>query len=118
MSDLATATMRIPNRRSVALSEPSWVKAALVTLAIGFLALFLLVPLVAVFVEAFRKGVGAYFASFSDPAALSAIRLTLLAAAIAVPANLIFGLAASWAIAKFNFVGKNVLITLIDLPFA
>jgi sulfate transport system permease protein len=118
MSDAAVATMRIPNRTSVALSEPTWVKAALVTLAIGFLALFLLVPLVAVFFEAFRKGVGAYFDCFRDPAALSAIRLTLLAAAIAVPANVVFGLAASWAIAKFNFLGKNVLITLIDLPFA
>ena len=85
---------------------------------LAFLALFLVVPLAAVFVEAFRKGVGAYLASFTDPAALSAIRLTLLTAAIAVPAELVFGLAAAWAIAKFDFPGKSLLVTLIDLPFA
>ena len=76
------------------------------------------VPLAAVFVEALRKGVGAYFESFNDPAAWSAIKLTLLAAAVSVPVNIVFGLAASWAIAKFEFVGKSILITLIDLPFA
>ena len=93
-------------------------KYVLLVLTFGFLGLFLFLPLVAVFVEAFRKGAGAYLATFSDPAALSAIKLTLLVSAIAVPLNLVFGLAASWAIAKFNFIGKNVLITLIDLPFA
>ena len=83
-----------------------------------FLALFLFLPLLSVFTEALRKGLGAYFASFTDPAARSAIWLTLLVAGISVPCNLVFGLAASWAIAKFEFQGKNVLITLIDLPFA
>ena len=104
--------------RTSATKEPTWIKFGLLALALAFLGLFLVVPLAAVFVEALRKGFGAYFASFRDPAALSAIRLTLLAAAVAVPANLVFGLAASWAIAKFNFVGKSVLLTLIDLPFA
>jgi len=101
-----------------AIAEPAWVKWLLVTVSLGFLGVFLLMPLAAVFVEAFRKGAGAYFTSFRDPAALAAIKLTLLVAAIAVPANCVFGLAASWAIAKFSFVGKNLLISLIDLPFA
>ena len=100
------------------LGEPGWMRALLIALTLGFLGLFLLVPLAAVFAEALRKGFGAYMASFDDPAALAAIRLTLTAAAIAVPANVIFGLAASWAIARFEFRGKSLLITLIDLPFA
>ena len=100
------------------LGEPGWMRALLIALTLGFLGLFLLVPLAAVFAEALRKGFGAYLASFDDPAALAAIRLTLTAAAIAVPANVIFGLAASWAIARFEFRGKSLLITLIDLPFA
>ena len=99
-------------------SEPAWVRRALIGVAVGFLALFLFVPLAAVFAEALRKGFGPYFASLRDPAALAAMRLTLTAAAIAVPANLVFGLAASWAIARFEFRGKSLLVTLIDLPFA
>ncbi|HEX8984617.1 MAG TPA: sulfate ABC transporter permease subunit CysW [Bryobacteraceae bacterium] len=98
--------------------EPRWVKGALLAFSLAFLALFLLLPLAAVFTEAFRKGVGAYLASFRDPAAQAAIRLTLTTAAIAVPLNVIFGLAASWAIARFDFPGKSALLTLIDLPFA
>jgi len=94
------------------------VKWACIFVTLAFLILFLLVPLAAVFTEALRKGFGPYFKSFQDPAAISAIKLTLLAAGIAVPLNLIFGLAASWCIAKFEFVGKNLLTTLIDLPFA
>jgi sulfate transport system permease protein len=94
------------------------VKWLLLGTSLAFLGLFLVVPLAAVFAEALRKGLGAYVESFRDPAALSAIRLTLLAAAIAVPVNVVFGLAASWAIAKFEFAGKSVLTTLIDLPFA
>jgi sulfate transport system permease protein len=86
--------------------------------ALLFLSLFLFVPLAAVFTEALRKGLGQYFAAFRNSDALFAIRLTLTVAAIAVPFNLVFGLAASWAIAKFNFPGKSLLITLIDLPFA
>lgn len=86
--------------------------------ALGFLAFFLALPLAAVFTEAFRQGVGAYFASFDDPDALASIKLTLLTAAIAVPANTVFGVAAAWLIAKFSFRGKSLLTTLIDLPFA
>src|SRR5450432_135904 len=93
-------------------------KWLLIIVSLIFLGLFLFVPLAAVFTEALRKGFGPYFHSLRDPAALSAIRLTLLTSAIAVPLNMVFGLAASWAIAKFEFAGKSILITLIDLPFA
>jgi sulfate transport system permease protein len=85
---------------------------------LAFLGLFLVLPLAAVFAEALRKGGAAYLASFQDPDALAAIRLTLTVAAIAVPLNLVFGIAAAWAIAKFDFKGKSLLITLIDLPFS
>ena len=88
------------------------------TLALGFFALFLLLPLIAVFVEALRKGWAAYLAALVEPDAVSAIRLTLLTAAIAVPLNLVFGVAAAWAITKFDFRGKQLLITFIDLPFS
>jgi sulfate/thiosulfate transport system permease protein len=98
--------------------DPAWVRWLLTAIALGFLAFFLVLPLAAVFAEAFRRGIGAYFASFTDPDALAAIKLTLLAAAISVPSNVVFGVAAAWAIAKFEFRGKSVLITLIDLPFA
>ncbi len=106
----------VARRRATA--EPVMVRGLLIGLALAFLGLFLVVPLVAVFAEAFRKGVQVYLAAFTEPDALAAIELTLLVAAIAVPANLIFGVAAAWAIAKFEFKGKSVLITLIDLPFA
>jgi sulfate/thiosulfate transport system permease protein len=103
--------------RVVTVDRPA-VRAVLILAALTFLALFLLLPLLAVFVEAFRQGLGAYLAGISEPDALAAIRLTLLVAAIAVPLNLIFGLTASWAVAKFEFKGKSLLITLIDLPFS
>ncbi|MGZ9116825.1 MAG: sulfate ABC transporter permease subunit CysW [Methylocystis sp.] len=90
----------------------------LIVTALSFMALFLVLPLVAVFFEALRHGFAAYVAAISEPDALSAIRLTLLVAAIAVPLNLVFGLAAAWAIAKFDFKGKSLLTTLIDLPFS
>jgi sulfate/thiosulfate transport system permease protein len=99
-------------------AEPVWVRRTLILTALAFLSLLLFVPLAAIFVTALSKGVGVYMASFHDPDALAAIRLTLLTAAIAVPLNLVFGVAAAWAIAKFEFVGKSVLTTLIDLPFA
>jgi sulfate transport system permease protein len=99
-------------------SEPRWVRTALIVVSLLFLASFLVLPLAAVFAEAFRKGAEAYFASFRDPAALDAIGLTLTAAGVAVPVNLVFGLAASWAVAKFKFPGKTFLVSLIDLPFA
>lgn len=101
-----------------ATTEPTWVRLSLIAVALLFAILFLLIPLAAVFVEAFKKGWQAYAMAIVDEDALSAIRLTLLTAAIAVPANLIFGVAASWAIAKFNFCGKSLLLTLIDLPFS
>ena len=100
------------------LTEPRGVRVALIGVAMGFLALFLFVPLVLVFVKAFEKGVSAYLAAVTEPVALQAIRLTLTTAAIAVPLNLVFGLAAAWAIAKFEFRGKNLLLTLIDVPFS
>lgn len=98
--------------------ETPIVKAVLIALAFLYLMLILILPLVSVFYEAFRNGLGEYLTALSEPDALAAIRLTLLVAAIAVPLNIIFGLAASWAIAKFEFKGKAVLITLIDLPFS
>ncbi|MCX7185677.1 MAG: sulfate ABC transporter permease subunit CysW [Methylophilales bacterium] len=104
--------------RSRATSEPSWVRWSLIALMLAFLTLFLIVPLVAVFTEALRKGFSTYITALIDPDALSSIQLTLIAAAIAVPLNLVFGVAAAWAIAKFEFKGKSILITLIDLPFA
>jgi sulfate transport system permease protein len=97
--------------------EPAHVQLLLTLAALGFIGLFLVLPLVAVFAQALEKGWDAYVAALREPMALSALRLTLLTAAIAVPANVVFGVAASWAIAKFQFPGKDALITLIDLPF-
>ncbi|MCC8987946.1 MAG: sulfate ABC transporter permease subunit CysW [Candidatus Contendobacter sp.] len=105
-----------PIQRSI--TEPPIVRRLLIGLTLGFLTLFLFLPLAAVFYEALRKGIGVYLAAIVDPDAVAAIRLTLLCAAIAVPLNLVFGVAAAWAIAKFEFHGKSVLTTLIDLPFA
>lgn len=104
--------------RPAHLTEPRWVRGILLFLALGFLALFLLVPLAAVFYEAFRKGWHLYLEAIVEPDALAAIRLTLVVAAIALPVNLVFGVAAAWAITKFQFRGKQFLITLIDLPFS
>jgi len=103
---------------TVATSELVAVRWLLIGIAALFLGLFLLLPLAVVFTAAFEKGIGVYLNTFRDPDALDAIRLTLLSAAIAVPLNLLFGIAASWAIAKFEFFGKTLLITLIDLPFS
>jgi len=99
-------------------SEPALVRWALTTVALLFLGLFLVVPLVAVFYEGLRQGLQVYWAAITDPDAQSAIRLTLLVVAISVPLNLVFGLAAAWSITKFRFRGKQLLVTLIDLPFA
>jgi sulfate transport system permease protein len=98
--------------------DPLIVRVIVLTIALGFFAIFLLLPLIVVFAEAFRKGVETYWAALVDPDAQSAIRLTLLAAAISVPLNLVFGVSAAWAIAKYNFRGKAFLTTLIDLPFS
>ncbi len=103
---------------SVATRDAKWVKRLVLGIGLAYFGLFLLMPLIAVFAEALRKGWAVYFAALVEPDALSAIRLTLLAAAIAVPANLVFGMAAAWAIAKFDFPGKQLLITFIDLPFS
>jgi sulfate transport system permease protein len=116
------ATLPLPQvrRRSAlnATSEPAWVRWSLIGLAFTFLALFLFVPLAAVFYEAMKKGVEVYFAAIVEADAVSAIQLTLLAAFISVPLNLVFGISAAWAIAKFDFRGKSLLLTLIDLPFS
>ena len=101
-----------------ATSEPPLVKWLLIGGALAFLAFFLFLPLAIVFTEAFKKGVAVYLAAVTEPDALSAVQLTLIAAGIAVPLNLVFGVAAAWCIAKFEFRGKNVLLTLIDLPFS
>src|SRR3954470_8384087 len=101
-----------------ATEDSAFTRTLLIGIALAFLALFLFVPLAAVFAEALRKGLGAYLHAFKDADALAAIKLTLISAGIAVPLNLVFGIAASWAIAKFSFRGKSLLITLIDLPFA
>jgi len=117
----AASALALPtpvSARRGATAEPTLVRWGLIALAVAFLGLFLVVPLAAVFTEALRKGLGTYFAALTEADAVTAIQLTLLVAAIAVPANLVFGVAAAWAIAKFDFRGKSVLITLIDLPFA
>ena len=109
------ATRRVA---TAATGESAAVRWTLIGLAVGFLALFIFLPLAIVFSQAFAKGISVYWASLRTPDALAAIRLTLLAASIAVPLNVVFGVAAAWAIGKFDFVGKSVLITLIDLPFS
>ncbi|WP_367850059.1 sulfate ABC transporter permease subunit CysW [Rhodoferax sp. WC2427] len=108
-----------PVRRAKAgTTEAAWVRYTLLGIALVFLFLFLVLPLAAVFTEAFRKGAGAYFEALQEPDAWDAIQLTLLATAIAVPLNLVFGVAAAWAIAKYEFWGKSFLTTLVDLPFS
>jgi sulfate transport system permease protein len=101
-----------------ALREPPAAKALLIALAVGYVALMLLLPLGAVLTEALRKGWQAWWAAVSEPDARASIELTLIVAAISVPLNTIFGIAAAWAISKFDFRGKKLLVTLIDLPFA
>ncbi|MEK7917273.1 sulfate ABC transporter permease subunit CysW [Burkholderia contaminans] len=124
MSQEATVVLKTPSpaarasKRLDPVSESRVVRWLLTGIALAFLAFFLVVPLAAVFVEALRKGVGFYFESLADPDAWSAIKLTLTVAVIAVPLNLVFGVCASWAIAKFEFRGKALLTTLIDLPFS
>jgi sulfate transport system permease protein len=104
--------------RPRAVSEAPWVKLLLITIGVAILTLFLLLPLATVFGEALSKGVGAYASALVDDDAQAAIRLTLLVAAIAVPFNVVFGVAAAWCIAKFDFRGKSLLTTLIDIPFS
>jgi sulfate transport system permease protein len=105
-------------RKATNTLEPGWVRLALIAVALLFLTLFLFVPLVAVFAEALKSGWATYKEAIIEPDALAAIKLTLIAAGISVPLNLVFGVAAAWAIAKFDFRGKSILMTLIDLPFS
>lgn len=105
-------------QRNAVITEQPWVRWLLTAIALIFLSGFLLLPLIAVFVEALRNGFGTYVEAVKDPDALSAIKLTLLVAAIAVPLNLVFGVCAAWAVTKYQFRGKQFLITLIDLPFS
>src|SRR5215470_5642581 len=107
-----------PDRAARATTESGWVRWSLIAVAVLFLGTFLFLPLAVVFASAFAKGVSVYFAALREPDTLAAIRLTLLAAGIAVPMNMIFGVAAAWAIGRFEFVGRSFLITLIDLPFS
>jgi sulfate transport system permease protein len=115
MSQIQTATM---SARADARTEPWLVRAVIIAIAVTFLTVFVVLPLVVVFAQAFSKGIGAYFSALTDPEALSAIRLTLAVAAISVSLNLVFGVIAAWAITKFEFPGKTFLISLIDLPFS
>ena len=113
----APSSLALP-RHNAAVTEALWLRRLLIAIALVFLSSFLLLPLLLVFTEALRNGVGAYVGALRDPETLSAMRLTVIAAAIAVPLNLVFGVAAAWAIAKFEFRGKALLISLIDLPFS
>ena len=114
---MITARTTLPPPRG-ATTEPAWVRRIVIALAVGFIALFVVVPLIAVFYEALRQGLSAYGKAIVDPAARAALALTLLATAIAVPLNVVFGVAAAWAIARFRFPGRSLLITLVDLPLA
>ncbi len=107
-----------PESQNHTLTEPPMVRWTLIICAILFLSLFLIMPLITVFIKAFNGGIATYLAAITNPDALTAIKLTLLVALIAVPLNVVFGISASWAIAKFQFRGKNILTTLIDLPFS
>ena len=117
LKDKTAAVANAPRKATNTL-EPGWVRYALIAVALIFLTLFLFVPLVAVFTEALKKGWDVYKESVLDPDALAAIKLTFIAAGIAVPLNLVFGVAAAWTIAKFDFPGKSILLSLIDLPFS
>ena len=108
----------VPGQMARATTEPRWVKITLLAVALGFLLLFVAVPLLLIFIQAFEKGWQTYLAALTEPDARSAIKLTLLVAATAVPLNAVFGIIAAWAITKFRFRGKNLLVTLIDLPIA
>jgi len=110
-----STTVRSPRKGT---TEAAWVRYTLIGVALTFMFLFLVLPLAAVFTEALRKGLDAYLVALKDPDAWSAIRLTLLTAAVAVPLNLVFGVSAAWAIAKYEFWGKSFLTTLVDLPFS
>ena len=108
----------VPRRAAGVREDPAWVRGSVIAVTVVFLGGFIVLPLVHVLAQAFAHGIRVYFAALSDPDSLAAIRLTLVVAALSVAANVVFGLAAAWAITKFTFRGKNLLITLIDLPFS
>ncbi len=118
MSGAVTSLGKSPRNAQSGTTEPACVRWTLLGIALVFMFLFLVLPLAAVFTEALRKGLDAYLEAFKEPDAWSAIRLTLITAAVAVPLNLVFGIAAAWAIAKYEFRGKAFLTTLVDLPFS
>ncbi|MBM7567454.1 sulfate ABC transporter permease subunit CysW [Paenibacillus sacheonensis] len=118
MAGAVTVHLAEKSARPKHINESIVVRIVLISIALLFLGLVVLLPLLSIFIEAFKKGTDVYFAALRDPDALSALKLTLLTAVIAVPLNTVFGVAAAWAISKFRFRGKNILITLIDLPFA
>jgi sulfate/thiosulfate transport system permease protein len=118
VAELAPTAGAMPSRSPLPLTEPRPARLVLIGVALVFLVIVLILPLIVVFAEAFRRGAGTYLAALSEPEALAAIRLTVLTALIVVPLNAAFGIAAAWAITKFDFRGKNLLITLIDLPFS
>ena len=111
-------TLRAAQAQRRSTTEPPVVRRLLIGVALAFLSLFLFMPLISVFLQAFAKGLGFYFTTITDPMAWSAIKLTCIASGIAVPLNCVFGVCAAWTIAKFDFRGKNILLTLIDLPFS
>lgn len=113
-----SASAQVNRTRQLSSFDPTWLRLSLIVLTITFVGMLIVAPMIIVFIEAFREGWKAYWNSFFDSMALAAIKLTLLVAAISVPLNMVFGLVASWAIAKFEFKGKAMLTTLIDLPFA
>jgi sulfate/thiosulfate transport system permease protein len=116
---LPAAPSRVrPTTQPSGLREPGWARALLISVTVIFMGVLLVAPLVLIFAQAFSRGLGVYLAAFADPAAPAAIRLTLLAAAVAVPLNVLFGIVAAWAIGKFEFRGKSVLVSAIDVPFA
>jgi sulfate transport system permease protein len=118
MSGIVTQRAQSRYRRETQVGESLLVRVLLIAVALGFLAIFLVAPIATVFVSAFSKGVGPYFAAIAQDETLDAIRLTLLTAGISVPLNVVFGIAAAWLISKYDFWGKSVLITLVDLPFS
>ena len=110
--------MAEPRRARPALYDPRWARWAIFAFGLGFLALFVVLPVLTIIVEALRKGWDSYFGALAEPDTMSAVRMTLMVAAIAVPLNTIFGIAAAWCLAKFDFRGKTMLMTLIDAPFS
>ncbi len=113
-----TQQVKLVEHQQLALQDPDWVKWSLIAIAVGFIGLFICLPLGLVIVKAFSKGVAAYVEALAEPDTLAAIRLSLLIAAVTVPLNTVFGVAAAWAITRFDFNGKSLLTTLIDLPFS